>query len=140
MHCNANKPTCVKANEAMNVESPNSENVYSKIPDIVPVYATATIESCPNQVINDEYKDSLRRFMHCEPHLQENIVSIELKHLSTRSQTDGKFVHTMTVVMHVRTSRLWECPAKYVRKHLGLDNYWTRSNGTVVRMTRIHRK
>ena len=110
------------------------------VSDVIKVYAIATIDNCPDQDLNEEYGDSLRRFVHCEHHLKENITSIEVQHLSTRSQQCNKFVHTISVIMHVKTSRLWECPAKYVRKHLGLDNYWTRSNGTVVRMSRIHKK
>ena len=67
VNCDANKPTYLNATEAasftMNVESPNRENFHSKIPDIIPVYATVTRENCPHQVLNDEYEDSKRRCM-----------------------------------------------------------------------------
>ena len=57
--------------------------------------------------------------------------------MATRSFRNNVYTHTLSIVVYVRTARLWESPANYLRKHLGLSNYWTRSNGTVVRLSRI---
>ena len=110
------------------------------VPDVIPVYCTATLDNCPDEVLSQEYGQSLRRFIHSEQHLKENVVSSDITHMSTRSLRNNKFVHTVSIIMHVRTARLWESPSKYIRKHLSLENYWTRSNGTIVRLSRIHQK
>ena len=80
------------------------------------------------------------RYLNSEPHLLQNIVRAELKHLSSRSFRHGVFVHTMDVIMQVRTARLWESPGSYVRKFLGQSNMWERSNGTIIKLSRIHQK
>ena len=110
------------------------------IEDVVPVYCTATIENCPDSHLSDEYGHSIRRFIANEQHLVQNIVSAELQYLSSRSFRNNLHTHTVSVIMHVKTARLWESPANYVRKHLGLSNFWERSNGTIVRLSRIHQK
>ena len=110
------------------------------IPDIIPVYCVATIENCPDANLNGDYGDSIRRFLTSEQHLAQNIVSTDLEYISCRSFRNNIYTHTVSVVIHVKTARLWESPASYIRKHLGISNYWTRSNGTVVRLSRIHQK
>ena len=115
-------------------------SIQANVPDKIQVYCTATIDNCPDDIINNEYGNSIRRFIQSEHHLRDNVTISEMKHLSTRSLGESKYLHTVSIVLDVKTARLWESPAKYVRKHLGLDNYWTRSNGTVVRLTRIHQK
>ena len=109
-------------------------------PEFVPVHCVATFENCPDSQLNQDYVDSLMRYMNSEPHLQQNIERADLKHLSSRSFRNGVFIHTVDVTMHVRTARLWESPASYVRKFLGLTNMWERSNGTVIKLSRIHQK
>ena len=109
-------------------------------PEYVPVHCVATYENCPDIQLNQDHVDSLMRFLSSEPHLQQNIVRAEVKHLSSRSFRNGVFVHTVDMTMQVRTARLWESPASYVRKFLGLTNMWERSNGTVIKLSRIHQK
>ena len=110
------------------------------IPDVIPVHCIATIENCPDATLNKDYSESIRRFLGSEQHLSQNIVSAELSYVSSRSFRNNIYTHTVSVVMYVKTARLWENPANYIRKHLGLSNYWTRSNGTIVRLSRIHQK
>ena len=93
-------------------------------PEFVPVQCVATYENCPDSQLNQDYVDSLMRYLNSEPHLQQNIERADLKHLSSRSFRNGVFVHTVDVTMQVRTARLWESPASYVRKFLGLTNMW----------------
>ena len=52
--------------------------IVSPVPDIVPVYCTATLENCPDGVLSQEYGDSIRRFLVSESHLQQNIASADL--------------------------------------------------------------
>ena len=110
------------------------------VPDIVPVYAIATIENCPDSKLNEEYGQSIRRFLASEPHLAENITLAELQCITSRSFRNNMYTHTMSVVIYVKTGRLWESAANYVRRHLGLSNYWSRSNGANIRLSRIHQK
>ena len=104
------------------------------------VYGTATIENCPDAELNNDYGDSIRRFLHSEPHLVQNISSVHLQHLSSRCFRNNTHTHTVSVIMHVKTGRLWENPASYDRKHLGLANIWERANGTIIKLSRIHQK
>ena len=117
----------------------NSDNGV-KGPDIIPVYCIATLENCPDSGLNEEYGESIRRFLLSEQHLVQNISSVDLQHLSSRSFRNNSHMHTVSVTIYVRTTRLWESPSNYVRKHLGLANYWERSNGTIVKLSRIHQK
>ena len=99
-------------------------------PDEIAVYAIATLDA----ELDADYGASIRRFLTSEQHLDQNIGSVGLLHLSSRSFRNNTHTHTVSVTMHVKTARLWESPAAYVRKHLGLANYWERSNGTVVKL------
>ena len=118
------------------------ENTCAQEPvaDVVPVYCTATVENCPDAELTEEYGHSIRRLIVNEQHLVQNIISTELHYVSSRSFRNNLHTHTVSVILYVKTARLWENPASYVRKHLGLSNYWERSNGTVVRLSRIHQK
>ena len=108
---------------------------------VVPVHGIAVFDNCPVEILTEEYADSLRRFFASEDHLVDNISGTELYHQSSRSFRGNIFTHTVAVVIYVRTGRLWESPASYVRKHLGYpNNEWSRSNGTVVKLSRIHQK
>ena len=110
-------------------------------PEVVPVFALAVLENCPDEVLSDKYGNSLRRFLSSEDHLARNIAESNFKHESTRSFRNGHFTHTVSMVIYVKTGGLWESPATYIRKHLGFpNNEWNRSNGTVVKLSRIHQK
>lgn len=110
-------------------------------PEVVPVFALAVLENCPDEVLTEEYGNSLRRFLSSEDHLARNIAESNFKHESTRSFRNGHFTHTVSMVIYVKTSGLWESPATYIRKHLAFpNNEWDRSNGTVVKLSRIHQK
>ena len=127
-----------------NVDEENSKATNTApaepCPTEIIVYGTATLENCPDAEINKDYGESIRRFLSSEPHLVQNISSINLQHVSSRSFRNSTHTHTVSVTMHVRTARLWESPASYVRKHLGFENYWERSNGTTIKLSRIHQK
>ena len=141
---NENKKERENGNEELCVAAASSETICQDIPlaapEEIPVYCIATVENCPDSVVTEDYYQSIRRFLGSEQHLVQNISSAELQYISSRSFRNNLYTHTVSIVVHVRTARLWETPASYVRKHLGLTNYWTRSNGTIVRLSRIHQK
>ena len=78
----------------------------------------SALENCPDGVLSQEYGDSIRRFLFNEQHLQQNIASAHLQHSSSRLFRSNKFTHTVLVTLMVRTVRLWESLATYIRKHL----------------------
>ena len=118
----------------------DDEALAAPCPDVIAVYAIATLENCPDAQLDDDYGASIRRFLTSEQHLDQNVASVDLHHLSSRSFRNNTHTHIVSVTMNVKTARLWENPASYVRKHLGLANYWERSNGTIVKLSRIHQK
>ena len=75
-------------------------------PDVIAGFCTATLENCPDHQLNENHCQTIQRFFR-----------------------NNLYTHTLSIVVYVR---LWESPANYLRKHLGLSNYWTRSNGTVL--------
>ena len=114
---------------------PPSTQADTPVP--VPVYCIATFENCPDEELSPEYADSLRRYLASEDHLCRNISSAMFKHVSTR-RLRSRFVHTVEVVLQVKIERLWENAANYIRKHLGASNEWSRGNGTIIKLSRIH--
>ena len=106
-------------------------------PSTVPVYCIAVLENCPDEKLSQEYEDSLRRYLASEEHLSRNILSAQFVHETTRSLRNS-FTHTVAVLLQVKTERLWESAASYIRKHLGASNEWSRGNGTVIKLSRIH--
>ena len=109
-------------------------------PANVPVYCLAVFENCPDEELTEEYGNSLQRYLASEQHLCQNIVSAQFNHESTRRFRNNLFVHTVAVILHMRNERLWESAASYIRKHLGLTNEWSKGNGTLIKLTRIHQK
>ena len=133
----SNEEMCEASNAVAVV---TSMEVETPVPDMIPVYSIATVENCPDSQLDEDYEQSIRRFLASEPHLAENIRLAELQCITSRAFRNNMYTHTVSVVMYVKTQRLWESAANYVRKHLGLSNYWSRSNGSEIRLSRIHQK
>ena len=117
--------------------APASRTQTSAQYSTVPVHCIATFDNCPDEEITEDYADSLRRYLTSEDHLNHNIMSANFKHVSTR-RLRNRFIHTVEVVLQVKTERLWENAASYIRKHLGATNEWSRGNGTLIKLSRIH--
>ena len=103
------------------------------------IYATAIFIDSPNEHLAMDAINSLSKLVKHKEHLENNIQNIEWKHLSTREFRANRFKHTAEVILHVKTASLWEGARAYINKHLG-DETWTRSNGTVISLARIHQK
>ena len=101
---------------------------------MIQVHVIATLGNSPNEILNCEYWDFIGQFLQSENHLRDNIAASDLEHQSTKSLWDNKYVHTVSIILDVKTARLWESPAKYIQKHIGLDNYWTKWNGKITNL------
>ena len=101
------------------------------------VQATASFENSHCDKLQQEDIDSLQKFVLSEDHLVRNISKVEVKEvMSSRSFRDCKFTHSVSIDIHVWKKNLWESPVNYVKKHLA-NNEWKRSNGTLIRLSRI---
>ena len=96
-------------NELIREKVPNQERTVPNH-DVIAAFCTATLKNCPDYQVNEDYCQSIRRFLGSEQHLKENIISSELHHLATRSFRNNLYTHTLSIVVYVRTARLWESP------------------------------
>ena len=71
-----------------------SEAISQEIltPDEIPVYCTAIIENCPDPELDEDYYQSIRRFLVSEQHLEQNVSRAELQYISSGSSRN-KRVH-----------------------------------------------
>ena len=100
-------------------------------PQVAVVHATAVFENCPSPQLGQDDVESLQRFLKSETHLKQNILRVNLKELSSRSFRNNMFTHTLSVELHISTSRLSETPVKYIQRNLE-KSVWKRSNGTFI--------
>ena len=107
------------------------EDICNDDENIAVVHAVATFENCPNDGLCQDDVNSLQKFVQSEEHLTRNISRMEI------DQTDRWEV---AVRLFVLTNNLSEAPRSYIRKHLGGQNFWDRSNGTKIRLIKIHQK
>ena len=108
--------------------------------EITCVECIATLDSCPDEVLDKGYADSLRSFLFEEQHLRENVYSSKFNHLSSRSFRNEKYVYTISITLKVKKSRLQdETPISYTKKHPGQKTQ-TMDNGTKVKLSRIHKQ
>jgi hypothetical protein len=103
-------------------ESKNEENLTI-------VNGIAIFENSPDIGISEDDINSLHKFICSEQDFRENIAKIEL---------DVKSKSEIFVKLHVRRARLREGARSYVWKHLGGDNFWTKQNGTKIKLVKIH--
>ena len=117
---------------------------YSEVHDEIlgetqEVFATAEFENCPDEILSEDYFESLRKFILSEQHLQNNIQDIKTSFLTSRRTNGGLFLHSVAVKITVRTKNLWEQPRSYIHKHLDKSkNDWLRSNKTRITLVKIH--
>ena len=100
------------------------------------IFATGVFENCPDDDLSEEYFVSLQKFILSEKHLEENISSVKIAKLSTRQLLARQFLHTVKVELSVKTSRLWEPPLAYIKRHLA-TNDWLKGNKTRITVTDI---
>ena len=102
----------------------------------VKVYATGVFENCPDRTLTEDYYESLRKFATSETHLEDNIASVKMAHLSSRQLGPQLFVHLVNVEITVRTAQLWEPASAYLQKHLS-SNDWLKGNKTRITLMNI---
>ena len=127
---NQNEDNAAEINETLDISQKNISNVGNEemcessdtavvtsmemetpVPDVIPVYSIATVENCPDSQLSEDYIQSIKRFLASEPHLAENIRLAEFQCLTSRSFRNNKYTHTVSVVLYVKTQRLWESAA-----------------------------
>ena len=101
------------------------------------VNATAVIDSCPYEHI--DYVNDVQKVIFKEQHMRNNIAAVNFEHQSTRGFRGNLFTHTVSVILTVKTSALWDSPRQYIWKHLGQEE-WARNDGTRIKFSRIHVK
>ena len=126
-------------NNADKVTEDTTEEASENIPPVVQIHATAVFDDSPDGALESDAIGSLFKLVKHKEHLEKNIENIEWKHLSTREFRATRFKHTADVILYVKTANLWEGARSYVWKHLGQET-WTRGNGTVISLSRIHQR
>ena len=71
-----------------------------------------------------------------ETHLEDNIASVKMANMSSRQIGPQLFVHLVNVEISVKTARLWEPAAGYIKKHLA-RNDWLKGNKTRITLMNI---
>ena len=107
--------------------------------DIIVVHATAVFEASPSRPLLEEDYNSLQKFILHQDHLVKNICHLETSHLSSRELRSCAFKHMLEIKIHVKCASLWEPARTYIWKHLGQEDY-KRSNGTLIKLVKIHVK
>ena len=118
-----------------------NESVMSdiEVPAVVQISAIGIFEDSPNRDLGRDAVASLFKLIKHKEHLENNVENIEWKHLSSREFRDNRFKHTVEIVIHVKTANLWEGARAYLWKHIGGET-WTRGNGTVISLAKMHQK
>ena len=116
------------------------ERVNCSEPDIVTVYALATIKKSPCARLAEDELASVGRFITSEEHLRKNIANIHYDEVYCKGvDINGTYEHSVQIRIQVRRCNLWQGARAYIWKHLGSD-IWERSNGSTIMLTRIHQK
>ena len=102
-----------------------------KVESIQIVHAVGTFRNSPNAALGEDDLMSLRKFIYSEEHLARNIVNVDFKQIGAWE---------VETKLSVSTNNLWEGSRSYVWKHLGGQNFWDRSNGTKIKLEKIHLK
>ena len=114
----------VEDETAEEVEIIGNKEVEISDAKIETVFAVAHFENLPFNTLTEDDLKSLEKFV-----LEENIVAFDFKVISSLE---------VNLQFSLKTDSLWESPRQYLWKHLGGNNYWDRSNGTRIRIKRIH--
>ena len=109
------------------------------IKPVVTINATAVIADSPNAVLTNDEINSIMRFLTNRDHLQRNISNVDYNYLSSEPLRNCKFKHTVGLKIDVKTENLWEGPRSYLWRHVGQD-LWSRGNGSIISVVRIHQK
>ena len=110
------------------------------MPEEVDIYATATFSQCPNVQLTQDDLVSLHHFITSEEYLKKNVARIHYDRVYTLGENHtGSYEHSVQPRIVVKRLNLWEGARSYIWKHLGSD-IWERSNGTLIKLSRIHQK
>ena len=123
----AEEALVIAEDETVNVAKEDSEKV-----DIIEIVnAVGTFRNSPNTALGEDDVISLRKFIYSEEDLARNIVDVEFRQIGAWE---------IEVKLLVTKKNLWEGTRSYIWKHLGGQNFWDRSNGTKIKLEKIHVK
>ena len=129
-----------KHNEASSIGNDDTQKIIVAKPALITIHASAVIENSPYAEFMEEEWQSLNRFIISKEHLQKNVASVRHCESISSESPGGRFRHVVRIQIDVRTESLWETPRSYLWRHIGQENSWNRSNGTIITLTRIHQK
>ena len=109
------------------------------MPAVVQIRAIGVFDDSPDSDLGTDAIASMLKLIKHKEHLEHNVEKVEWKHLSSREFRANRFKHTVEVVIYVKTANLWEGARSYLWKHLGGET-WTRGNGTVISLAKMHEK
>ena len=95
------------------------------------MHAVGTFRNSRNIALSQDDIISLEKYIYSEEHLKRNITNVEFDQVGHWEVQARLFV---------LKDNLWEGARSYVWKHLGGQNCWERSNGTKIKLERIHVK
>ena len=123
-------------NELQNVKLVNSSAESST----TQVYAMAEMSYSKTSTVTQDDVRSLLGILKGKDHLKRNFGQVSrYDYCKTVVDEHGIFTHCLPIVLDIDVSHLWENPRSYIYHHLGRDS-WTLSNGTTIKLSRIHRK
>ena len=123
----AEEAMVIAEDEIVNV----SKEALESVDTIEIVNAVGTFQNSPNTALGEDDVISLRKFIFSEEHLTRNIVDLEFRQIGAWE---------IEVKLSVEKKNLWEGTRSYIWKHLGGQNFWDRSNGTKIKLEKIHVK
>ena len=110
---------------------PKCKISFQKVDNIEIVNAVGTFRNSPNTALGEDDVISLRKFIYSEEDLARNIVDVEFRQIGAWE---------IEVKLSVAKKNLWEGTRSHIWKHLGGQNFWDRSNGTKIKLEKIHVK
>ena len=103
------------------------------------IHATAVITNSPHEEFTNDEWGSILCFVADKEHMKKNVADVKYGQVTTRIVEKGVSMHMVELEIVVRTEILWESPRAYLWKHIGQDS-WERSNGSKIRLTKLHQK
>ena len=76
--------------------------------DIVVIHATASLVNSPCRKGDIACQNLIFKVMDSKDHLKRNIVKGKVEQIRSKQDAGGKFKHEIDMLIHVRTSSLWE--------------------------------
>ena len=116
-----------------------NEKTGSKNDDnsLVRIFATAEIRNSSKSQLTDSEFKALKDILGSKDHLRRNLRNIRYENYDSYQEHRNGWQFYLPLIIDVDTAPLWENARSYVYHHLGRDS-WELSDGTLIRLIRIH--